>query len=47
VNTENYVARGNWEKLDHFVNKQISNWHSKQLLREQETNRKVIGIKPI
>jgi radical SAM protein with 4Fe4S-binding SPASM domain len=47
VNTENYVAQGNWEKLDHFVNKQISNWHSKQLLREQETTKKVIGIKSI
>lgn len=43
----NHVAFGNWEKLNHFVNKQIANWHSKQLLREQEINKKVIEIKAI
>ena len=40
----NFVAQGNWEKLDHFVNKQISNWYQKQLTRENEINKKVIGI---
>lgn len=25
---------GNWQKFDHFVNNQISNWYSKQLQRE-------------
>ena len=34
VNTDNYVAYGNWEKLDHFVNKQIRNWYNKQTTRE-------------
>jgi hypothetical protein len=43
----NYVAYGNWEKLNHFVNKQISNWHNKQIAREQEVTKKVINIKPI
>jgi hypothetical protein len=43
--TDNHVAHGNWEKLNHFVHKQVSNWYSKQLLREQE--KKVIEIKPI
>ena len=36
VNTDNYVAYGNWEKLDHFVNKQIRNWYNKQTEREQK-----------
>ena len=40
----NYVAHGNWEKLDHFVNKQIANWYQKQLTRENELNKKVISI---
>jgi molybdenum cofactor biosynthesis enzyme MoaA len=34
--TDNFTALGNWEKLDHFVNKQISNWYNKQIEREQE-----------
>lgn len=32
---DNYVAYGNWEKLDHFVNKQVTNWYNKQLEREK------------
>jgi len=32
----NYVAQGNWEKLDHLVNKQISNWYQKQIDREKK-----------
>jgi hypothetical protein len=36
VNTDNYVAYGNWEKLDHFVNKQIRNWYNKQTAREKD-----------
>lgn len=43
----NHVAYGNWEKLDHFVNKQLSNWYNKQLMREDEVNKKVIQIKAI
>ena len=43
----NYVAHGNWDKLNHFVNKQIANWYSKQIAREQETTKRVIDIKPI
>jgi hypothetical protein len=38
----NYVAHGNWEKLNHFVNKQIANWYNKQSAREQEINKKTI-----
>jgi len=41
----NHTAHGNWEKLDHFVNKQITNWYQKQLEREKE--KKVIDIIPI
>jgi MoaA/NifB/PqqE/SkfB family radical SAM enzyme len=33
---ENYVAFGNWKKLDHFVNNQLSNWYNKQLDREKK-----------
>jgi hypothetical protein len=47
IDYSNHVAFGNWEKLNHFVNKQISNWHTKQLSREQEINKKIIEIKPI
>jgi len=36
INTDNYVAYGNWEKLDHFVNKQIRNWYNKQTAREKD-----------
>ena len=36
VNTDSYVAYGNWEKLDHFVNKQIRNWYNKQTTREKD-----------
>lgn len=43
--TDNFTALGNWEKLDHFVNKQITNWYNKQIEREQETDKKVIEIK--
>lgn len=32
----NYIALGNWEKLDHFVNKQLINWLNKQIQREKE-----------
>ena len=45
INNANYVAHGNWEKLDHFVNNQLANWHVKQISREQEINKKVIPIK--
>ena len=44
--TDNFTALGNWEKLDHFVNKQITNWYNKQLERERSTN-KVIEIKQV
>jgi radical SAM protein with 4Fe4S-binding SPASM domain len=43
----NYVAFGNWEKLNHFVNKQIYNWYNKQLSREKEINKKIIPIREI
>lgn len=43
----NHVAYGNWEKLDHFVNKQLSNWYNKQLSREDEATKRVIQIKAI
>jgi len=33
--TENFIELGNWEKLDHFVNKQLTNWYIKQLEREK------------
>jgi radical SAM protein with 4Fe4S-binding SPASM domain len=36
INTDNYVAHGNWEKLDHFVNKQVRNWYNKQTAREKD-----------
>ena len=45
--TDNFTALGNWEKLDHFVNKQITNWYNKQIEREQEINKKVIEITAI
>jgi sulfatase maturation enzyme AslB (radical SAM superfamily) len=47
TNTSNHVAHGNWEKLDHFVNKQIANWYTKQSLREQESSKKFIEIKAL
>ena len=47
IDYSNHVAFGNWEKLNHFVNKQISNWYTKQTTREQEINKKIIDIKPI
>jgi hypothetical protein len=34
--TDNFTALGNWEKLDHFVNKQIKNWYDKQIKREKD-----------
>jgi MoaA/NifB/PqqE/SkfB family radical SAM enzyme len=40
----NFVAYGNWEKFDHFVNKQINNWYIKQLTREAELDKKIINI---
>lgn len=43
--TENFIELGNWEKLDHFVNKQLTNWYTKQLEREKNTNNKIIIIK--
>lgn len=39
----NHVAHGNWEKLNHFVNNQLVNWHSKQIDREK----KFIRIRPV
>lgn len=36
LNHDNFVAYGNWEKLNHFVNKQVLNWYNKQLEREHE-----------
>jgi len=39
---ENHVAWGNWKKLDHFLNNQITNWYNKQLERE-----KVIRIQKV
>jgi radical SAM protein with 4Fe4S-binding SPASM domain len=47
VDYSNYVAHGNWEKLNHFVNKQIANWYNKQISREQETTKKVFEIKSV
>lgn len=47
LNYDNYVAYGNWEKFNHFVNKQIANWFNKQTAREQETLNKVFEIKPV
>jgi MoaA/NifB/PqqE/SkfB family radical SAM enzyme len=38
----NYVAHGNWEKLNHFVNKQIKNWYDKQINREKEQKKTII-----
>jgi MoaA/NifB/PqqE/SkfB family radical SAM enzyme len=43
----NHVAHGNWEKLNHFVNKQIANWHSKQTDRENGIDKKIIEITAI
>ena len=40
---ENHVAYGNWKKLDHFVNNQVSNCYYKQLEREK----KVIRIESV
>jgi radical SAM protein with 4Fe4S-binding SPASM domain len=45
--TDNFTALGNWEKLDHFVNKQITNWYNKQIEREVESKSKVIEIKQV
>jgi radical SAM protein with 4Fe4S-binding SPASM domain len=47
INYNNHTAFGNWEKFEHFVTKQIHNWHSKQLMREVELNKKVIKGVPI
>ncbi len=47
IDYSNHVAFGNWEKLNHFVNKQISNWYQKQLSRESDGIKKIIEIKPI
>jgi radical SAM protein with 4Fe4S-binding SPASM domain len=41
----NHTAQGNWEKLDHFVNKQVTNWYQKQL--EREKDKKIIDIIPV
>ena len=45
--TDNYTALGNWEKLDHFVNKQVTNWYNKQIEREQFIKSKTIEIKSV
>lgn len=42
IDKSDHIALGNWEKLDHLVNKQILNWYNKQKQREQEI--KVIKI---
>jgi hypothetical protein len=47
VNTDNHVAYGNWDKLYHFVHKQVANWYNKQLDRESNMTKKVIEIKPV
>lgn len=39
--SQDYIAWGNWNKLDHFVNSQIDNWYTKQLEREKK---KIINI---
>jgi radical SAM protein with 4Fe4S-binding SPASM domain len=44
IDHSNYVAQGNWEKFEHFVNKQITNWYNKQLTREQEALKNIIPI---
>jgi molybdenum cofactor biosynthesis enzyme MoaA len=46
-NTDNHVAHGNWDKLYHFVHKQVANWYNKQLDRESNVTKKVIEIKPL
>jgi len=43
----NHVAHGNWEKLNHFVNKQIANWYHKQTDRENGISKKIIEITTI
>jgi DNA-binding LytR/AlgR family response regulator len=43
--SSSFLDHGNWEKLNHFVNKQISNWYNKQLVREQESSKKIFQIK--
>lgn len=45
--SSNHVTYGNWEKLDHFVNKQVTNWYNKQLAREEKDNKRIIEIKPV
>jgi hypothetical protein len=47
IEYSNHVAFGNWEKLNHFVNKQITNWYNKQIEREAESKSKVIEIKQV
>lgn len=47
ANFSNFVAHGNWEKLDHFVNKQLVNWYQKQLSREHDVAKRVIEIKAL
>lgn len=32
----NHVAHGNWQKFDHLVNNQITNWYKKQVDRENK-----------
>lgn len=44
---DQFMLFGNWEKFDHFVNKQIKSWIDKQLLREQRNNKRIIEIKPV
>jgi radical SAM protein with 4Fe4S-binding SPASM domain len=47
VDYSNHVAFGNWEKLNHFVNKQIANWYHKQTDRENGISKKIIEITAI
>jgi molybdenum cofactor biosynthesis enzyme MoaA len=46
IDFSNFVAHGNWEKLNHFVNKQVLNWYQKQVARENEESKKIININP-
>ena len=41
------LSCGTWEKFEHFVNKQITNWYNKQLDRETSQAKKFISIKQV
>lgn len=42
--TNNPVQWGNWQKFNHFVNNQLTNWHNKQTSREKENDKKIFKI---